>query len=213
MKKLTVLGLLLVVTLFYSCDDKENEMIVVQSTNESYLPLEIGNYWIYQNTQTIRDRISIKDNDTVRVTKDTLIAGNKYYVLEGNTRFLRTPITEYFRDSSGYIITPLGLKIFSDSNFSDILYSYIHSEPNQDGKSLITNYKMEKINDPVIVPAGSFNTLGYIGTTDDQIRDREFSCLNTFYAKNVGKVKQTWCFFVDPDSSIIEKELIEFHIQ
>ena len=214
MRKTTYAGFILALTFFYSCDDNTDEIVAQQTAIEQeHLPLKIGNYWIYKNTTTTNSLVSTRDNDTVRVTKDTLIGEHTYTVIEGDKFFGNTAIKQYLRDSSGYLITSSGIKMFSTTNFTDTLHSNINIQDQGDGKINITHYKMEEPSDPITVTAGTFNTLNFKGYTDDQPNSNTYSCENTHYAKNIGKVKQTWCYSSYPESSLIEKELIEYFVQ
>ena len=84
MRNLVFLGLALV--FLFSCKKETEEL--QENNNQvpvSYMPLKIGNYWIYQTYKidSLGNESIDGAVDSVRVTKDTLINGNTYFVLEG----------------------------------------------------------------------------------------------------------------------------------
>ncbi|NOU47077.1 MAG: hypothetical protein HOO86_08450 [Bacteroidales bacterium] len=210
MRKLFVLSL--VISFLISCRN-ENETIV---SKDSYYPLAIGNYWIYQSVEidsagneTIRPKI-----DSVTISHDTTINNKQYFILEGTNNPM-TPnwgIIAIFRDSSGYLVNNQGEILFTENNFTDTLY-YKVERNNQDTLYSIT-YKMEASTNPVTVPAGIFNVLNFKGTV---FTPREIPgvdnprYLNTYYAKKVGKILQSYFYLSSP--IIIEKRLIRYKTQ
>ena len=97
------------VTFFSSCKKEDNDAI-----KTSYLPLRIGNYWIYQDLRIDTSGNETADSklDSVIIKRDTIINKKKYYVLEGifypATSRGRWGIIDILRDSSGYIVNENG---------------------------------------------------------------------------------------------------------
>ncbi len=211
--------LTLTLSLLVSCE-KETDPVLIDKdspiSSNGYLPLEIGNYWIYQhvhidslNNEILSDRI-----DSIVVERDTLINGHHYFVLEGiNYPFNagNWGIIDMLRDSAGYIVTHEGNIRFSVNNFTDILAE--KTEVIQEDTLYSLTYKMETVDYSLTVPAGSFEVLNFKGTA---ISYRDLSgienprYLNNLYALGVGKVLQTYFYFHSP--VISEKRLIRYHI-
>jgi len=215
MRKLFYLGF--VIILFASCEKDDSNSIneIVEKTD--YLPLDIGNYWIYQHfdidslgNETERDRI-----DSVIINRDTIINDNQYFILEGTNYPYNGgawDVIEILRDSCGYIVNEKGQIKFSEDNFSDILASKI--EVINDDTIYTLTYQMEIVTNPVTIPAGEFEVLNFKGTVTtpqniEGIKNPRY--LNNLFSKNVGKVLQTY-FFVH-SSIISEKRLVRYKIE
>ena len=211
--------LTLTLGLLVSCE-KETDPVLTDKdspiSRTGYLPLEIGNYWIYQhvhidslNNEILSDRI-----DSTVVERDTLINGHQYFVLEGiNYPFNggQWGIIDILRDSLGYIVTPEGDIRFATDNFSDTLASKI--EVIQEDTLYSLTYMMETVDYSLTVPAGSFEVLNFKGTAisyQDLSEIENPRYLNNFYALGVGKVLKTYFYFHSP--VISEKRLIRYHI-
>lgn len=210
MKKNVFLAIL--ITILISCNKNEIKPIIEQSR---YLPLEIGNYWVYKHycIDSLNNEIETNIIDTVIITKDTIINNNKYFVFEG-TDYPQNErrIIDIVRDSCGYLITHTGVVKFSENNLSDTLASKI-GVINKD-TLYTTTYKMEKVPQPITVPAGQFNVLNFKGTVEYK---KEINGVlsprykNNYYAQNIGKIIETYFYF--NNSTIYEKRLIEYNIQ
>jgi hypothetical protein len=202
---------ILTISLLISCRN-ENETIV---SNDSYYPLTIGNYWIYQSVKidSIGNETVIPNIDSVIISRDTTIRNKQYFILEGtNSPFNpKWGIIAIYRDSSGYLVNNQGEIRFTENNFTDTL-AYEVELNNQDTLYSLT-YKMEASTNPVTVPAGTFNVLNFKGTV---FTPREIPgvdnprYLNTYYAKKVGKVLQSYFYLSSP--RFIEKRLIRYKI-
>ena len=212
MKKLFILGIALAL---FSCQKDEADHI--KETYPNYYPLEIGNYWVYENYQidpsgeeTLSTRI-----DSIVIKRDTVINGNTYFVLEGE-RFpftaSRWGIIDLVRDSSGYIVNHEGLKMFAFENFTDTLVDYIKTQ-NTDTLYTLT-YKMEQPDYQVSVPLGTFDAVNFKGTVityhaAPNVPNPRYN--NNYFAKDVGKILESWHYYMSPD--IHEKRLVRYHIE
>ena len=214
MRNLFYLGL--VIILFTSCEKDDSPTINYSAEETDYLPLGIGNYWIYKHydidslgNETERDII-----DSVIINRDTIINNNQYFILEGtNYPFSGSAwgVKDILRDSSGYIVDEKGQIRFSVDNFSDTLDSKV-GVFNDDTLYTLT-YQMEIVTNPVTIPAGEFEVLNFKGTitTPQQIpgtKNPRF--LDNLYSNNVGKVLETYFYLHSP--IISEKRLIRYHI-
>jgi hypothetical protein len=197
-----------------SCE-KQSDSSLTEPSN-SYLPLQIGNYWVYQHVRidSLNQETLLPQTDSVIVDRDTLINDHSYFILEGtNYPFNsdRWGIVDILRDSMGYLVDQTGRIKFSDSNFSDILDSKIEVIEMDTLYSL--SYKMETEDNPYTVPAGVFEVLNYKGTvvSHQELPGRENPrYLHTRYSPGVGKVMQSYFYFYSP--YVIEKQLIRYHI-
>lgn len=181
-----------------------------------YFPLIVGSYWVYEHIdidplgqETVRAQ-----SDSVTITRDTLINGSLYYVLEGSNYPFnggKWGVIDILRDSVGYIVSSHGEVKLSSSNFTDTLT--VKKEMHA-GEVLYTlSYRMEKEDLPCQVPAGTFNVINYKGTVVSY-QDREDipnpRYLNTLYAEGVGNVLRTYFYFSSPNIS--EKRLLRYYI-
>jgi hypothetical protein len=207
MRKLFVLGLAM--ALLSACQKIPDPELTPES---SYTPMEIGKYWVYGHYQIDPNgqAVAYSMTDSVIITSDTLISGSRYYVFEGTNypwNGGQWQVIAMLRDSSGYLVDVHGIIVFAQDNFTEVLASKteIHN-----GDTLYTlTYKMETVHDEVTVPAGNFTVLNYKGTVTmpkelPGIQNPRF--INTYYAKGVGKILQTYFFLNDP--RINEKRLL-----
>ena len=215
MRNLTVLGMILIV--LASCNkEKTNPPIDNPKVQFSYLPMKVGNYWVYRhyNIDTIGHIIQTAETpitDSVVITGDTIINGNRYFVFEGTNYpvALGWGVIDLLRDSSGYIVNAQGIIKFSKDNFTDTL-AFTTAIFNNDTVYRLS-YKMEETDTIVTVPAGSYGVLNYRGTVQTKMKIPGIPnprYINTFYAGNVGCIVETYFFL--SSATISEKRLIRF---
>ena len=176
-----------------------------------YLPLKVGNYWIYQTY--LCDSVSENCNDyvidTVTVIKDTTINGNKYFKLKGT--YYKQDLMDYLRDSGHYIVNIKGDIIFSNKTFNKTLNHYV-LETDKGDTIYYADYQMKKAGDPVNITLGEFDCLNYQGElyakTDNFITPRY---TNNYYSKNVGLIYSTSFYLIKGDQ--IKRELIGYHLE
>jgi hypothetical protein len=186
MKK-SVITITVLATLLLACKSKISN--VDPSINETYFPLNVGNQWVYQNTEIYKvDTLTVehdKGMDTVVVKKDTTLNGKLYSKLVHTNPFISSVKIELLRDSSGYLVNEKGIVLFSPNFLNhDTIYSY-----NLSSDSLIfAGWKNVMINSNVdiIVPAGNFSTNGYEVISYNGRTNNERPRI--LYAKNVGIV-------------------------
>jgi len=209
MRSIILMGM--VCLLAVSCDKEGDD----NNSGNAYYPLSIGNYWVY-NHYDVSESGELTETDiidTVTVTRDTLVGGVVYYVLEGGYYPIvpeNESIVAIVRDSSGYIVDINNEILFSEDNFTDTLRSVSYS--NYGEPFLEARYKMEMEDSPVSTPAGTFDVLNYQGTietfSDGELDQRRFT--NTYYAREVGKVFDS--FFYVGSNEQFEKRLVDYHI-
>jgi len=212
MNKIILLGILSIL-LASSCKKEEEKTEPSKTESLNYMPMEIGNYWVYDNY--IIDSLGIERNynieDSIIISKDTLINSNTYYKFD-NFINKSNHFALYMRDSSGYIIDNKGVIYLSNTNFTDTLWIRV-ATANTD--TLFTaSYKMEQTIESITVPVGTFNDIvNYRGTIitynpENGITNPRYT--NNYYAKDIGRVKENSVFL--RSNNILEKRLIKYHI-
>ena len=130
------------------------------TTAQSYMPLSVGNYWIYERYAMDTNNVIIESGviDSVYIEKDTIINNAVYFKLVSkniiNANGLSSYFanyTQYFNFSANYLEDPLGKKYFSDQDFTTLFYSY-----NDSFYSTLEQMKDQNIT--VTTPLGSFAT-------------------------------------------------------
>lgn len=217
MKK--VILVVAVIVCFYSCH-KDDESGSGEETTSSYLPMAVGNYWVYQEYLSQGDGTFVPSSilDSTYISKDTLINGKTFYKFD-NYQIIKTSAksvsfegSEFYSDSVKYLIDSNGVILFSENNFTDILYK---RSDVIDGDTLtwITG-KMEKVDQILTVPAGTFtDVLNLKGTVNTNLKVPNISnprYVNKLYAKNVGKVLQSFVFV--HSGGTIERRLVRYKI-
>jgi len=203
-----------IVLLFVSsCKKEEMEPCPSPPIKEipNYMPLAIGNYWVYNDykVDTLGNETKMNYVDSIYIQRDTLINNETYFVIEGN--YSPYANVEYIlRDSLGYLIDNRGEIKFSVTNFTDTLYSVATMNNND---TIIFEFKnMDPSNHSISVPAGTFSTLDYVRTFifpyQPPYTQRKFHKYN---AEGVGTILETWGYAAA--TTIFEKRLIKYHVE
>jgi len=227
MKKSIYFAVIALVLLFVSACQTDNNPSKV--TYPVYLPMSVGNYWIYQHYKidSLGNETVTNLFDSLVITKDTFINGNKYYVFGG---VQATPtFSDILRDSLGYIVTQKGEKIFSSINFTDTINSFhyfinILDDNHEDSIEIYSiKLKMQITPQQQIVPAGTFTTLMAHGMVKcywfyyDNTWNRTATVSidkNRYFAQNVGIIVDTYRWYnqIQTEKSKYEKRLIRYHV-
>ncbi|HLG04378.1 MAG TPA: hypothetical protein VI731_12340 [Bacteroidia bacterium] len=178
----------------------------------NYAPLTTGSYWIYDwyLVDSSGNSTFLNLTDSISITGDTIIGLDTFAIAHGGW-YGGAPVSSYFRDSIGYLISPDGRISFSATNYIDTLYTWNSSNGNESGY-----LKMDNIGDTVTVPAGTFSTLNakYIVVNNAGT----WPCLGIYdvhdnqYAYNVGKVRATFQITTDPSCKVYEQRLRSYYI-
>ena len=125
------------------------------------LPLKIGNYWVYKVTNTIDGKV---ETDTLKVARDTLIKGEKWFIVNHTSEHSFVLILQNKSD---------GLHMVDYYNTPHIFLKYkaIPGEvftPRKEKDSV----KVISINEKVVVPAGTFECYIY-GSPQTDINTKE----------------------------------------
>lgn len=207
MKKLALL--LLVLIAFSGCQ-KEKQRTMYKISSSDYYPMTVGSYWIYERTQIDTNGVETTtpdNNDSVYVSRDTLINGKTFAVFVGTIWW--DPAQElYMRDSAGHVLSSSGT-ILDLTNFSGILDFYHDSS----GMSDATTY-MEHPPGPITVPAGTFSTVDRVCRIDILIPSYPWGTpryLHDYYALGVGRVREISCYSSAPWYQ--SRRLLRYHIE
>ena len=200
---------------FNACKTDEPKPILY----DSYLPMAVGNYWIYQNfaIKTDGTEVPLNSFDSIFIKSDTIINGQRYfaffYRLSKNIIYQGggiTTIPHYLRDSAGYIVEPANKnykKFLSTTNFKDTLSvdtfyldDYFKKTP-----FAVTKSKMERDIIHTQVPNGSFDAIIRNEHCNWYIYKEEYNpkTLDNYvqtaqpmlFAKNVGLIKRTYYYY------------------
>jgi hypothetical protein len=133
MKKLTTTQLLTILILslitFSSCKKEEVTECEADTqlaiTTNDYFPISVGSYWVYEfRMHQVTGEISPNSSlDTLKVTGDTLIDGETYFVFNTNKP---TQNTNYYRRvNQGEIVSETGVLVCPpDNSYTGIYNSY-----------------------------------------------------------------------------------------
>lgn len=201
---------------FYSCQKEEKPEETKYLISE-YLPLSVGNYWIYQirNFDISGKEYQTSTFDSTIISKDTIINGKKYFrydYFEYNSINAYPIDTIYCRDSLKNLITSTGQILFSENNFTDTL---LRKTQILEGDTIYTmTCKMEKINEEFSVPIGIYNNL--LNLKGTVICSPEYTSIenprytNKYYAKEIGVIFQSQIYI--GSGGFREKKLIRYNI-
>lgn len=208
--------------LLFACQKEDNtiqERTFPNFFSLKYMPLNVGNYWVYEHffIDSMGNEKTENKFDSVVITRDSLIGDKKYYVLEGtNYPYMLSEewgIVEILRDSLGYLVNQNGSIQLSQSNFTDTLATKYEVWQNDTMYSITA--QMEIPDYPITVPAGTFEVINFKGTLYNYLYDtpkKDLRYINTYYAKNVGKIVHTWYYLSAPGNSYFEKRLVRYQI-
>ncbi len=140
-----------------SCKKTEDAAPVAE-TYDDYSGLKVGSYRIYNTYQIDENgKESLIPNylDSICITGDRVISGNKYYeeslFTNGNFQYKR-----YFRDSLHYLVDAYGQIYYSSTDFQNIIKSDYEVYMDTFCKWEFFMVDKGKFN---TVPAGTFNTI------------------------------------------------------
>jgi hypothetical protein len=210
MRKTVLLFALSLALILGSCSKVEDEVIYYNPPNpDSYIPMQIGNYWIYGQYETLPGLGDVATGlvDSTYIASDTLINGSRYFVFRSSTSFIWKRI---LRDSSDYLINEVGERLFCAENIGEILYQRV-SYNSQGDTVYFEKRVMERPSATVHVPAGTFKVINaaeyqYFPKAVSTPKERKQDYL---YAENVGLVFRNYFSFGNQFSY----QLLRYHIE
>ncbi|MCF8330995.1 MAG: hypothetical protein K9H84_00940 [Bacteroidales bacterium] len=151
-------GLLSLLLIISSCEkEKENPSTESKTDVLEYLPMQKGNYWIYECKRVdVSGNVHQLAQDCILIAKDTIIRGHTFSHFKhfsGNTH--QEFFDKYYRDSLDIIIDSTGNPVFAINHINDTLYTtYVTTIQND--TVYTTHLIMKETENPVNVPAGTF---------------------------------------------------------
>ena len=227
MKKIFWISMMLVFALA-ACEKEEIIEDDNNIINVNYLPLAVGNYWVYDcySIDKVSGKKFLFGNDSIIVRRDTIVNGKTYYAL---TRWSMTETYPYLetllRDSSGYIVNLSGKTLLSFTNFTDTLSRYDRLDHSSAIKvdslywtvpTIYTlTYKMEDA-ESINVPLGTFEAVNCKGTfiVTDQYNIQNLPnprYMDTYYADGVGKILEQAAYI--ESLTILERRLVSYSVK
>lgn len=207
---------------FNSCKT-ENELVIMMQ--EVYLPMSVGNYWIYQHyiIDSLGNESLYNIYDSVYIVKDSIINNKRYYEFDNSIYFNK--FKGLYSDSSGYIVKSTGEILFSATNFTDTIHcDYFYNHEYRQNRLLfaVLKTKMNPVKQIVNTPSNNYNTLMLNGFLSfyyydnlGRVTDTLNTFQNTYFAPNVGMVKDTYRYYLETkrDKIKIERRLLRFKIK
>lgn len=217
MKVKFLIGGFLLFSLF-ACEKDDNDAIEPSIETPNYFPKTTDSYWVYNTYEidSLGNEVLISENDTVRVTGDTIINGFEYKVFLGKNYFSSTVLSEkFYRDSAEFVISSDGSKVFSQENFTDTLFS--EPIPNIQDTLFFRFSKMEIYLEELSLPMGIIDSLLNAKLTFIYWKSEEklVANLNYLYAPNMGRIvrQYTYASGFYESRKYYEERLVDFYIE
>ncbi len=213
MKTKLILTLLVIscMAITFSC---KKESIIPPTIYDTYLPLKVGNYWIYEEVQidSNGNETSLNRIDSNYVEKDTIVNGMTYYKVH-KPNYFEPDYYEVLRDSLHYIVDCRGYLMFSSQDITNTLSYKPFFALNNDTISMMTR-KMEPLQTNINVAAGSFlcyNSKETYHMYPGWDNGGPFQYRDYYYSKDVGIVQERIPFFTYTPANQVKK-LIRYHL-
>jgi hypothetical protein len=207
----------LAVFLLLSCKE-ENDPALSENDAQlvaEYLPMQIGNYWIYQHysIDSANQATPLNRTDSIVISRDSSINGHSYFVFEKESPYPdnRREIESILRDSAGTIVDQNGRIRFAVNNFSDTIYRY--TQLFEEDTIYILSAVMERMIAPLSVPAGTFDALNFRSTVRvpyDIPGVKYPRYFDNCYSRKIGKIVSGYLYLHSPIR--YEKRLIRYHV-
>lgn len=181
---------------------------------ENYLPLKVGNYWVYQQFRVDSDGTENATNiiDSCYIEKDTAINGMMYYKYV-RPNYLPDYSITFIHDSLHYIVNSAGVIQFSSMDFTTVFDTrYVYAAPGDTACQLIHQMYDQPVQ--VITPLANYTTLDSRITLNFYNHWAQHGTpryQNTNFAKDLGIVSEVLPLFAsDPGHTV--RKLIRFHL-
>jgi hypothetical protein len=202
MKPVSVVVVLVVLLSTYSC--QKEQPVPAAPESSKFLPMSIGSYWVYETyvVDSLGNESLLPYHDSLIVTKDSIVNGIKYKVVEG-TQFFSSgwKILALWQDSAKSLVNVNGTVLFAENRINDTINSMVACVSPPD--TLFTLFTiMENPSYTVQVPAGLFQVLNakqmiktfdMHGSSGSQNNPKTM-VNNQYYAPNVGLISDCWAF-------------------
>lgn len=194
--------------LIFSCSDDDPVSDNSQLIPEPIIPLEVGNYWIYNlYLENADGELQLSSNlDSMYVESIEEINGENYYNL---VNLLVGSNTVKVKDSLGYLVSSEGLILYSPNDDEGIIST--QALPVPINSFIYINYEMQPATS-VDVPAGTFEARKVVGNVD--LSETDFTCNKrneADYVEGIGLIREQLFYLSDCRTSY--KELVRYNIQ
>jgi len=208
MKKQIVLSVATLLLVFLSSCKTENDP-KTEKLVPNYMPLAVGNYWVYQNytVDSLGNERLINEIDSVIITKDTIVNNIKYYVFGGGGNRYQLMFPRLVRDSLGYLVSDKGNVLFSSTNYSDTISTEKRMGNIGDGREAlfgVLKTRMDSTLKTISVPAGKFDAITCHGILkifyydlDGNVNKTMTVDKDAYYVANIGKILDTYYYYVN----------------
>ena len=212
--------LLLIILSIFSCKKDDNVSIdpPAPAPLPVYMPMEVGNYWVYQSFKVENSGETPLDKyDSLVITHDTMIRDHKYFVFEGTAHSSIWHILRTLRDSASYYVFPNGDIYFTDQKRDgEVYFEHTSYMPNLiDTVWSVKNYN-ESVEQSITFPIGDFKVLNrrsdyttFPGDPDfaDSLKYRK---TNSYFIEDIGQANY-YVFYASADFHY-DKRLIRYRI-
>ncbi len=177
--QLLILSILCLITAACEKDD----LNLTLCNPEKYLPLSVGNYWIFKNSTVYNDgTIDPQGTDSLYIDSDSLMLGYHFYHMTGD--FNKHPENIWLAYIDGQVISKEGYVYFDGPRMFDSqkLYPIAHF----DYPATLNTIRKDSL---IRVPAGDFNPV-MLFEGHSMVQDTIWVVTyKFFYARDVGLVK------------------------
>ncbi|MCC3157774.1 hypothetical protein LJ737_11040 [Hymenobacter sp. 15J16-1T3B] len=185
----------------------------------SYLPLQTGNYWVYQRYAidgATGQATATAVFDSCFISKDTLIHGQKYYKFVRPTLYGVVKGTRYVRDSAHYVVDHHGQRLFSSQDVNILTTHYITTGAFNGRVDTVGRIVAQMLPQDTLVStaAGSFRAKKYREKHEfypNLFPGYQPRLLYTRYAEQVGIVTEMLPFFAS-DPNYTERRLLRYRV-
>lgn len=213
MKYVLTVALATLISLSSCNKENSNESPPVQKeTVLNYMPLAVGNYWVYQHYTCDSGELNCveKSIDTSLITKDSLINGNLYYKMVGKS-ITSASQAVFLRDSGDYIVDASGIVFFTLNDTSNT-FNHQYAPTGQPDTLFYWYFQLAQDVEVIDVPLGSYDCMdmrGHFYRHQDNFEIDHNT--HSLYSKDVGMVKKTALFA--SNLSVLKQELVGYHIE
>ena len=212
-----------IISVCFSCkkDPVVNAPTIINATTttqDTMLPLAVGNYWIYQKSQddSIGTYTMQNDLDSLYIERDSVILGNQYFKFKHtNHNFadyfaFNASINDiWIKDSLGFLITYPRITVLDPVNLRDTIYRFSSNSGVPGYFCLVPD---TFVNRNFVI--GQFSGLWAKGYSFNQppFAFRDGQHYFNAYVANIGLVRMRWTFEACPYLCRFSQHLIRYHL-
>ncbi len=187
------------------------------SSQDTMLPLSVGNYWIYQksNDDTLENLNLQMEFDSVYVEKDTIIANEHYYkVCHTNLQFLsyfhfvHYSSVQYLRDSADYIVDVNHNTLLDKVHIGDTIVKDIFDPSHIEWGCLVPD---NFVNEQFLIGIYSGNWMKYVYNRNYNGL-LQYNVCQSYFVKDIGIVKSVYGYSGCLKYCRYTQNLIRYHV-